>query len=56
MIKIIVSELPKRKQDCPFFRNFPTWKCSITGQGCDCEVCDKLQEERIPLSEMTFGM
>lgn len=32
MVKIIVTEIPKRKEDCPFYKKYPDHKCSIGGE------------------------
>lgn len=46
MSKIVVTELPKRKKDCPFFEGYPENKCTIGGN-CShyedaSEHCDRL--------------
>ena len=29
--KIIVTKMPERKQDCPFYTRYPEYNCSIGG-------------------------
>lgn len=29
--KIIVTKMPERKQDCPFFKGYPDYRCSAGG-------------------------
>ena len=45
-IKVILSERPKRKVECPLYRGYPEFKCSIGGDCTsydgDAETCDKI--------------
>lgn len=45
-IKIIVTEVPKRKEDYPFFKGYPEYMCSVGGDCTSykngCPDCRKL--------------
>ena len=45
-IKIIVTEVPERKEDCPFFKGYPDYRCSAGGNctsyESECPGCEKL--------------
>ena len=30
--KIIVTEIPESKEDCPFYKKYPDYECSIGGE------------------------
>ena len=45
-IKIIVTKVPERKEDCPFFKGYPDYRCSAGGNctsyESECPNCEKL--------------
>lgn len=51
MSKIVVTELPETKKDCPFFEHYPENKCTIGGRCSHYEDASKNCNRLVSLKE-----
>lgn len=49
--KIILLRKPKNSDDCPLFRGYPVWKCSIDDCNCILAISQSACEKVISLEE-----
>ena len=54
MPRIILDEMPKNKKECPFYKDYPNYQCTINLRECSIDPCncDKIRVLNIESDDM----